>query len=160
MSTSEESSSQATYQLITTPERVRATFRVYHPDLDPEQLTARFDVKPSVAWKRNDDKYGWRKRPGHRAPSGGWLLSSRSAIKTNDAISHIDWILDELAGRAGLVKELQREGYMIDVVVGWHAASWNTTPALTPGLMRRLANFNLPVWFDVYLYDGEGEPDA
>ena len=160
MSTTEDSESQAPYQLITTPERVRATFRVYHPDLDPEQLTERFDVKPSVAWRRNDDQYGWRKRPGKRAPSGGWLLSSRVAIKTNDAISHIDRLLDELAGRAGLIKELQREGYMIDVVVGWHASSWNTTPALTPGVMRRLANFNLPVWFDVYLYDGEGDPDA
>ena len=160
MSTTEESSSQPNYQPITTPERVRATFRVYHPDLDPASLTSRFEVEPSVAWKRNDDQYGWRKRPGHRAPSGAWLLSSRAAIKTNDAISHLEWLLDQLAGSVGLIKELQRQGYMIDMVVGWHAASWNTTPALTPAVMRRLANFNLPVWFDVYLYDGEGDPDA
>jgi len=160
MSTTEESSSQPTYQLVTTPERVRATFRVYHPDLDPTGLTERFDVQPSVAWRRNDDQYGWRKRPGHKAPSGGWLLSSRLAIKSNDAIAHVDWLLDQLAGRGGLIKQLQQEGYMVDVVVGWHASSWNTTPALTPSIMRRLANFNLPIWFDVYLYDGEGDPEA
>ena len=45
--------------------------------------------------------------------------------------------------------------FMIDVVVGWHATSWNTTPALSPDLMRRLAKLNLPIWFDVYLFGSE-----
>ncbi|MBU6450613.1 MAG: DUF4279 domain-containing protein [Cyanobacteria bacterium REEB67] len=160
MSTTEDAPNQFTYQPDTTPTSIRATFRVYHPELDPNGLSERFDLKPSVAWRRNDDEYGWRKRPGHKAPSGGWLLSSRLAVKSNDAIGHVDWLLDQLSGRAGLIKQLQGEGYMIDVVVGWHAASWNTTPALTPTIMRRLANFNLPIWFDVYLYEGEGDPEA
>ena len=160
MSTTEDSSSPATYQLDTTPRSVRATFRIYHPELDPADLTSRFDINPSVSWKRNDDEYGWRKRPGHKAPSGGWLLSSRQAVKDNNALAHIDYLLDQLSGRAGLIKQLQMEGYMIDLVIGWHAASWNTTPTLTPEIMRRLANYRLPIWFDVYLYEGEGDPEA
>ena len=160
MSTSDDGANQATVQPVTSPTSIRATFRVYHPELDPGALSDRFDLAPTVSWRKDDDEYGWRKRPGHRAPSGGWLLSTRQAVKSNDAIGHIDWLLDQLSGRAGLIKQLQNEGYMIDVVVGWHAASWNTTPALTPSIMRRLANYNLPVWFDVYLYDGEGHADS
>ncbi len=144
-----------TLERATGPERVRATFRVYHPDLEPEKITELLEISPSVAWRCGDDAYGWRKRPGHKAPSGGWLLSSRTVIRGNNAITHIDWLLDQLIGKAGTIKELQDKGFMIDVVVGWHASSWNTTPALTPDIMRRLGKLSLPIWFDVYLFGSE-----
>lgn len=146
-----------TLERATGPERVRATFRIYHPDLDPEQLTELLEIAPSMAWRSGEDSYGWRKRPGHKAPSGGWLLSSRTVIRGNDALAHIDWLLDQLAGQASHIKELQNKGFMIDVVVGWHATSWNTTPALTPDIMRRLGKLSLPIWFDVYLFGSEEE---
>ena len=76
-------------------------------------------------------------------------------MRGNNASAHIDWLLDQLAGKANMIKDLQNRGFMIDVVVGWHATSWNTTPALSPDLMRRLAKLNLPIWFDVYLFGSE-----
>ncbi len=142
-------------QLNTEPERVRATLRIYHPELNPDEITALLGLSPSVAWTRGQEAYGWTKKPGNKAPSGGWLLSSRQKVKSNNAIAHLDWLLDQLAGTGSSLKALQDKGFMVDVVVGWHASSWNTTPALTPEVMRRLANKRLPIWFDVYLYDEE-----
>jgi len=139
----------------TNPERVRATLRIYHPELNPEEITRLMQVKPTMSWTKGDDAYGWTKRPGKKAPSGGWLLSSRQKVKSNNAIAHLDWLLDQLTGSASVLKRLQEQGFIVDVVVGWHATSWNTTPALTPEIMRRLANNHLPIWFDVYLYDEE-----
>ncbi len=144
-----------TLERATGPERVRATFRVYHPGLEPDQITELLEITPSVAWRCGDDEYGWRKRLGHKAPSGGWLLSSRTVIRGNNAMAHIDWLLDQLTGKAGTIKDLQDHGFMVDVVVGWHASSWNTTPALTPEIMRRLGKLSLPIWFDVYLFGSE-----
>jgi hypothetical protein len=155
MQHSEELLEDRTLERATGPERVRATFRIYHPDLEPEQLTELLEITPSIAWRSGEDAYGWRKRPGFKAPSGGWLLSSRTVMRGNNASSHIDWLLDQLAGKANMIKDLQNRGFMIDVVVGWHATSWNTTPALSPDLMRRLAKLNLPIWFDVYLFGSE-----
>lgn len=139
----------------TQPERVRATLRIYHPELNPEQITSLLEISPSVSWRKGDDAYGWTKKPGKKAPSGGWLLSSRQKVKSNNAIAHLEWLMDQLLGSGTVLKQLQDQGFMVDVVVGWHATSWNTTPALTPDIMRRLANQRLPIWFDVYLYDDE-----
>lgn len=137
------------------PERVRATLRIYHPDLDPSQITQLLEITPSISWRSGEDAYGWRKRPGHKAPSGGWLLSSRTVVKGNKALDHIDWLLDQIAGKVGTIHHLQSQGFMMDVVVGWHATSWNTTPALTPEIMRRLSRIGLPLWFDIYLFGSE-----
>ncbi|MBK9769999.1 MAG: hypothetical protein IPP57_04080 [Candidatus Obscuribacter sp.] len=39
-------------QLNTEPERVRATLRIYHPELNPDEITALLGLSPSVAWTR------------------------------------------------------------------------------------------------------------
>lgn len=132
-------------------ERVRATLRIYHPELEPDAVTELLGIEPSVSWKQGDQPYGWTKKPGHQAPSGGWLLSSRLDVRGNDAMAHIEWLLDQVVGSATRLKQLQDKGFMVDVVVAWHAITWNTTPTLTPHIMRRLAKHNLPVWFDIYL---------
>ena len=135
------------------PERVRATLRIYHPELEPAEITSLLNIQPSIAWKKGDEAYGWSKKAGSLAPSGGWLLSSRQKVKSNNALRHLEWLLDQITGTSTNLKALQDQGFIVDVVVGWHSSTWNTTPALTPEIMRRLANHRLPIWFDVYLYD-------
>ncbi len=149
--------SQDELQVPTQPERVRATLRIYHPELDPAAISSLLGIKASVSWKKGDEAYGWSKKAGNKAPSGGWLLSSRQKVKSNNAILHLDWLMDQITGTSTYLKTLQDQGYIVDVVVGWHSSTWNTTPALTPEIMRRLANHRLPIWFDVYLYDDEAD---
>lgn len=82
-------------------------------------------------------------------------MSSRTVVKSNNALAHIDWLLDQVASKVSTIRDMQSHGFLMDVVVGWHASSWNTTPALTPDIMRRLARIGLPIWFDIYLFGSE-----
>jgi hypothetical protein len=151
MQQSEELLEDRTLERATGPERVRATFRIYHPDLEPEKLTELLEITPSIAWRRATL---WLAQTPGFSHQGG-CSQVRTVMRGNNAGAHIDWLLDQLAGKTNMIKELQNRGFMIDVVVGWHATSWNTTPALSPDLMRRLAKLNLPIWFDVYLFGSE-----
>ena len=137
----------------TASQRMRATLRIYHPDLAPDEITDLLQLEPTVAWSSGQDEYGFRKRPGHLAPSGGWLLSSRATVKNNLLEDHILHLLEKISGSNTALKALQKRGYMVDMVVSWHATNWNPTPALSPALMRQLARFELPVWFDIYQDD-------
>lgn len=134
-------------------QRMRATLRIYHPDLAPDEITGLLQIEPTVAWSAGQDQYGFRKRPGHLAPSGGWLLSSRATVKNNVLQDHILHLLEQISGSHTILKALQQRGYMVDIVVSWHATNWNPTPAIFPALMRQLARFDLPVWFDIYQDD-------
>ncbi|CAN5601713.1 hypothetical protein BH11CYA1_BH11CYA1_28780 [soil metagenome] len=141
----------------TQPQETYATLRIYHAQLEPEQLTALFEIKPTMAWKMGDQIAVADSEKHNNAPSsvdaqtGGWLLSSKHSVRSTDAMKHIDWVANQLANHGSSIHKLQQAGYTVDLVVAWFSDSWNTGPALTPELMLRLANLRIPLWFDVYL---------
>lgn len=138
----------------TTAQETYATLRIYHPDLKPDELTELFQCAPSQSWCMGDElNLGSGKK--HKATTGGWLLSSKKAVASGDAKTHLAWLINNLSGLGGAIDRLQKQGYTTDVVIAWFSDSWNTCPAMTPQQMQELANLRLPVWFDVYLNDQE-----
>lgn len=141
----------------TQPQETYATLRIYHAQLEPDKLTALFEIKPTMAWKMGEkitiaDSEKYSNTPGAiDAQTGGWLLSSKYSIRSTDAMKHIEWMADQLANHGNSIYKLQQAGFTVDLVVAWFSDSWNTCPALTPELMMRLANLRIPLWFDVYL---------
>lgn len=140
---------------LTSPERVRATLRIYHPDLAPEKIAEALRLSPTVAWKSGEEAYGFRKLPGHFAPSGGFLLSSRLEVKSNKPEAHINYILEQVSSSLTALKILQKQGFMIDLVVAWHTLSDHTRPQLSPAIMRKLGRLGIPIWFDIYVNEKE-----
>ncbi len=137
----------------TQPQETYATLRIYHAELEPASMTGLFEVKPTKAWKMGEEitveNHG--SSAIFEAKTGGWLLSSKHAIRSTDAMKHIEWMMDTLANHGNTISKLQKDGYTVDLVVAWFSNSWNTCPALTPELMTRVANLRIPLWFDVYL---------
>jgi hypothetical protein len=141
----------------TQPQETYATLRVYHADLDPAVLSDLFQLTPTMAWKMGDNitvENGGKdsQTPSEiKAQTGGWLLSSKHAVQSQNAMKHIEWMMDQLGGHGNSIFKLQQAGFTLDLVIAWFSDSWNTCPALTPDLMLRVANLRLPLWFDVYL---------
>jgi hypothetical protein len=133
------------------PWRVHASLRLFHEDLDPEELTETFGIRPTRSHRKGDcriDKRGRRFSPFRK---GSWRLDSETHVQAKDIDSHILWILDEMSHCVGAIHKLQALGYDTDVMCGWFANADNTCPSLEVETMRRLSVFRLACWFDVYL---------
>jgi len=89
-------------------------------------------------------------RFGYKVRVGGWFLSSKGQIESKDVRRHIDWILEQFAGSYEELRQLQAEGYRIDIFCYWLSRSGHGGPTLGPLTMRRLAEANLQLGLDIY----------
>ncbi|MBZ0189420.1 MAG: DUF4279 domain-containing protein [Candidatus Obscuribacterales bacterium] len=138
--------------IVTSAYRVKASFRLYHEELEPEHVTEVFGLRPTYFHRRGDQRTGKSGRVYSPFTKGDWILSSEGKIRSLDANDHISWILGELAHCTSVVHQLQQDGYDADIVCAWFAESDTTCPTLTAETIRELARFWVNCWFDVYLF--------
>lgn len=128
------------------------TLRVYHPDLDPDALSAKLGLSPTDAQKKGQARHGVP------AKMGGWFLSSAAIVHSRDCRRHIDWLLEQLSGKERILKQLRSEGYRMDISCFWASAYGHGGPVLSPQSMQKLAQLELEIGFDVYFW-GEDQGD-
>jgi hypothetical protein len=128
-----------------TCEETYATLRIYHDDLNPDDVSSRLRLVPSDSQKKGQILQAQRE-----APVGAWFLSSQDHVPSRDVGRHIVWIIDQLSGREAMLKALQDEGYQIDLFCFWASANGHGGPELTHEIMQRLSSLKLNLGFDVY----------
>jgi hypothetical protein len=130
--------------------RTYATLLVYPGDTDPAVITERLGIEPSC-WQRRGEvvqrRADW---PPKVAPINGWFLESRGQVESRDSRRHIDWLLDRIAPKAEAVRCLQEMGCRLDISCFWSSQSGHGGPTVPPCQMKRLAEFNIELWFDFY----------
>lgn len=133
--------------------RTSATLRIYPGPLDPDEVTLRLGVEPSLVQRRGEPL-----GPGHKklAALNAWFLTTEGEVDSRDARRHLDWILDRLeGGRAGGLAELRRGGAAVDLSCFWLSARGSGGPTLSPAQMARLVALGLDLWFDVSFHGPE-----
>lgn len=129
--------------------RTYATLLIYPSGQHPDEITELLGIEPS----RTSVKGG-----GLRGTNvNGWFLSSKDAVISKDSRRHIDWILDGLERVSTKVKKLQNSGALTAITCFWESVSGNGGPTLSPSQMRRLAELNLEIWWDVYFNDDDDD---
>lgn len=129
--------------------RTHAGLRIYHDQLDPDRVTGMLGIEPT----RTQVKGQVEIRPSGREftpPIGGWFLSTKGVVDSRDVRRHLDWILDRLVGRDEALQRLRAEGCRMDVFCYWLSAEGHGGPMLSPSIMRRLAELDLTIGFDIY----------
>ncbi len=129
--------------------KTHASLRIYHDDLDPQRITGLLGIDPSQMQVRGMVHFtsiGKEFLP----PIGGWFLSTRGKIASRDVRRHVAWILDKLAGKDEILRNLQAEGCRMDILCYWLSADGHGGPTLSPGIMRRLGDLELEIGFDIY----------
>jgi len=117
-------------------------------------------IVPSRSQRRGDIiSKSSRARP---VPIHGWFLKSEETIDSKDTRRHIDWILDQLATKRDAILSLQRAGCKMDISCYWLSKDGHGGPTVSPAQMKRLADMNLELWFDIYgpYDDEEAQPPA
>ena len=128
-----------------TCEETYATLRIYHDELDPEQISKALSLTPSDAQRKGDALSS-----GRVLPTGGWFLSSKDRVTSKDIRRHIVWILDQLDANKEALSLLQNQHYEMNIFCFWASASGHGGPQLDHEIMKRLASLRLDVGFDLY----------
>ena len=129
-----------------TCEETYATLRIYLPAQDnPDLISDELGIKPSKIQKKGEIHKG-RKRKWPTA----WFLSTRDQVESKDVRRHIEWLLDQLTSKEGILKNYQSAGYEMDIFCYWVSAQGHGGPMLSPNQMNRLAKCGLGISFDIY----------
>ena len=130
--------------------RTYVTLCIYPEDLDPPTVTARLGIEPT-SWQRRGESI-WRDgRPLPRiAPLSGWFLRSREEVESKDSRRHLDWLLDRVIPVSDVMRALQAEGCRMNVWCYWLSQSGQGGPTLSTAQMRRMADLDLELWFDIH----------
>ena len=126
-----------------------AKFCVYHDELDPWQVSTRLGLEPTQAFKRGEPIVCKDRRYSDH-PTGGWVLSSRDLVPSQDLEAHITWILDQVERASEAIHALQAEGTDIALILVLSGKDTGGGPTLQPGTLARIAKLEIPVDFDVY----------
>src|SRR5436309_9348562 len=101
-----------------TCEAAYATLRIFHPDLDPDAISAALGFQPTDAHRRGEVL-----NPEGRWPviakQGAWFLGTEGVIQSRDIRRHLDYLLDRLQPKSEAVKALQEEGCQMDIFCYW-----------------------------------------
>jgi Domain of unknown function (DUF4279) len=123
-----------------------AWLRVMSESLQPERATALLGVQPTRTQVRDELATPASKHPFKYS---GWFLESLSHVQSRDARRHIDWLLQQLRGKATAIAELKGQGHTVDVCVYWESVGQGG-PTLGATQMAQLGELGVELWFDIY----------
>jgi len=133
-------------------ERTNASLRIINDNLDPEAISRQLGIQPTWAWRKGELR-GARKIPSR---VGIWGLSTEF-MQSRDIRRHLDWLIEQLVGKEEYLKQLQKQGYRMDVFCYW-VSNGQGGPTVSPKNMRGLANLGIELGFDFWM-GGDDEND-
>ncbi|MGA8431680.1 MAG: DUF4279 domain-containing protein [Candidatus Sulfotelmatobacter sp.] len=123
----------------------RASFRIFGETLQPEEI----GVALGIAATRSHLK-GELRDARHTAVwrESAWLLRSPLARGT-DLAEHLKWLLEAIESKTDVIAELSKK-YRIDFFCGFSSGNGQGGFALDSDILRRIANFGIPLNLDLY----------
>ncbi|MHB8859931.1 MAG: DUF4279 domain-containing protein [Thermoleophilia bacterium] len=129
--------------------RTYATLRVFHENLDPDEISKILGISYTRAYRKGDPHSKANPETVKRH-YGAWLLDSKHHVNSRDSRRHIDWLLDQLEERSEAIHYLFSEGCKIDFFCFWESAHGHGGPTISPNQSTRLGKMNIDLMFDVY----------
>jgi hypothetical protein len=128
---------------------LNAKFCVYHDNLDPSQVSTLLALQPTEAFRRGEPIITKRRRYSDH-PIGGWILSSRDLVASDDLETHVAWILDQIEPASNAIRSLRAHGNDAALICVFSGGETGDGPTLSPRTLARIAKLEIPVDFDVY----------
>lgn len=125
--------------------RTFATFRLWARDLNPDDITQRFRLSPTWAFRRGD-----KRGQADLWPHGYWEISSQGEVNSTNVALHIEWLLERIEPVREALESMRAEGVQANIVCFWESLTGHGGPIFSPHLMARLAALNLELALDIY----------
>jgi hypothetical protein len=132
-------------------DKFHVTLAIYHPELDPDEVSSRLGVKPTTSHRRGDSR-----RPGSPPlPTRGWFLR-REALPPKKPSTAIMELFAALPSDSRFWDAF-RSDYKVQVRVAVHTDGWNRGFSLAPDAIACVAATGIELDFDLYFYGSEYE---
>lgn len=132
--------------------RVELTLLV-RGEVEPEFLTTALGLQPSVTYRRGQPVSGTPSRPGRPRTDNGWLLHS-DPVAPADLQPHLDWMLERIEPRAGILTAIRAIGATVSLRCVWTTTHAGDGPVLSPEAMARLGALGIPLAVTLHRTDG------
>jgi hypothetical protein len=123
------------------------TLRIYSDDITPEEITKILKTNPSDSVTKGD-VYGIKTKKNRNI--NGWFLTSEGFIESKDCRRHFDFLADKIISLKPKFIELQNKGCQIEIACFWSSENGQGGPTLSPKQLKKLAELELELWFDIY----------
>jgi hypothetical protein len=123
-----------------------ATLCIYlSDDDDPTILSEKLGLQPSRTQVKGELRQGKVKR----WPTASFLETSEE-IRSKDVRRHIDWLLEQIQGKSEIIQQLQVADSEVHISCYWASAVGHGGPMLDQDILKRIAEFNIGISFDIY----------
>lgn len=118
--------------------------------LNPQVVTDYLGITPSKSFARGDVRANNKKWP-----HGYWALESSSFVDSEDLAFHLEWLANKLETVNSEILNLLKKEHDITAKIScfWIFPTGHDTLILSGELVRKLANLDLNVEFDIYSSD-------
>ena len=132
-----------------------ATLRIADDTLDPEIVTEQLGIHPTRMYQSGEVR--GRSRLPHK--SGVWLLSTDEIVRTRNLDVHLDWILDQVEGKANVFEFFHQAGYEIYMYCLW-ASRGQGGIEISLRNLRRLALLNIELGIEITCMNEEDSDEV
>jgi hypothetical protein len=132
-------------------DKFRVTLAIYHPELEPDEVSARLGAAPTKSHRRGESS----RQGSPPLPTGGWFLR-REALPPFLPSDAIVGLFAGLPAHADFWVAL-RSDYKVQIRVAVHTDGWNRGFSLSPAAIACIAATGVEVDLDLYFYGSEYE---
>lgn len=123
------------------------TLRIYSDTMSPEEISSFLRMQPSDSTFKGE-VVGEKTKKVRK--HNGWFLTSDGSVDSKDVRRHIDFLADKIAHLTSDLAELKNKGCLIDLSCFWSSENGQGGPTLSPNQLKKLAELELEIWFDIY----------
>jgi hypothetical protein len=136
------------------------SLRLRHPSIDPAEVTTALGVEPQFQWKAGARRHS----PSGQLLEGFYDKSYWTARLTVDAESSLTEVLRshllELEKRKHFLMDVRATGGSVEYFIGWFTTDVSGGETFDCELLRRLADLQIDLSFDVYGQRSKSSPLA
>ena len=126
-------------------DRVKASVRVFSPELEPDAVSKALGIEPTSSWRKGDPRPSNR---GRVARTGMWLLESRSGAE-KEPDSQVSDLLNRLNVDLAAWREL-RGTVTCDLYLGVFQNDGDAFFEFKPETLRLLGEYGFALCFSIY----------
>jgi hypothetical protein len=123
------------------------TLRIYSDTIIPNEITNFLQFEPTESVTKGE-VYGINSKKIREI--NGWFLTSEGFVNSKDCRRHFDFLADKIMPIKNKLKALQNKDCEIDISCFWSSENGQSGPTLSPKQIKKLAELELEIWFDVY----------
>jgi hypothetical protein len=118
------------------------------PDAVSQQLGL-VPTKTAIKGTPIQKKTGKGKARHQTLTRSAWVLSTHSLQLPNTCQAHVDWLLEQLAGKEERIRQLQSSGCWVGVTCFWYSTGGDARPTLAPATQRYLDDLQISIDFEL-----------